>query len=68
MSPLSRRLRKLETLRELAADALPPLVYNVLDKNGLSVGSFLIAGERFGQFRPPTESELASVSRADPRK
>ena len=59
MSALSRRLRKLEASLGLVAVPLPPLVYNILDKDGMSVGNFLIAGQGFGEFRRATESEVA---------
>ncbi len=59
MNSIARRLRKLETARGAADAPLPPLVYNILDKNGMSVGNFLIAGKRFGEFRQATASEVA---------
>lgn len=64
MSPFSRRLRKLEASRQMASDALPPLVYNVLDASGMSSGHYLIAGKRYGELRRLTQTEVASLERA----
>ena len=61
MSGLSKRLRKLEAIRGLNAPELPPLVYDILDAQGLSSGNYLIAGERFGEFRQATAAEVASL-------
>ena len=56
---MSRRLHKLEALRELSKAALPPLIYDILDEKGLSVGNYLIAGKKYGELRPATDLDLA---------
>ena len=61
MSAFSQRLRKLETVRGLSAPALPPLVYDILNAQGSSSGNYLIAGDRFGEFRQATAAEVASL-------
>jgi hypothetical protein len=64
VSALSQRLRKLEVGRGLGAPALPPLVYDLLDANGLSSGTYLIAGERYGEFQRATGTEVAAFMTA----
>ena len=43
MTSLKYRLRKLETFLGLCVTPLPPLTYDILDAQCLSVGNYLIA-------------------------
>lgn len=63
MTSLKYRLRKLETLLGLYVSPLPPLIYDILDAQGLSVGNYLIAGKQYGELRRATAIEVAALRR-----